>query len=77
MNKVTYNTANDLIRMDELKIGQFAVIHDSTTLTGLVVVKTYLGVISLSDPMKTWSVGNFIKVRVLPLGTEIKIISSQ
>ena len=71
MHKVTVNRNLTPIKlMKDLKIGQFAIISDPTTVghNGDTVVKAYDGVVvSLFDPRNTWSKGSGDLLQIKPI----------
>lgn len=60
---------------DDLQVGDLIVLGDSTLLSGHVVLKTYGGFVSLTNPMIVWGPDAQIKSdsRRVPPGTQVTL----
>ncbi len=59
------------VRCDALKVGEVAVC--TSVYTGEIFLKTFAGIVSLSNPEHTWDNGCSLVVRRLAPGTVIKL----
>ena len=57
---------------NELAIGDLAEVVERG-FDDVVVLKTYSGLVALSDPKRTWSSGNSLRVKKLPPGTVLQL----
>ncbi len=73
MYQITKNPAEPegSILASQLKIGELAEV--TAGYTGQIVVQTFAGVISLSDPNQTWERNATLEVKRLPRGTVVQL----
>jgi len=57
---------------DKLKIGDLADVMERG-FDNVIVLKTYTGLVALSDPNQTWAGSHSLKVRKLPKGTVLQL----
>lgn len=57
-----------------MKIGQVVLLMDPKIpdYMGAVAIMTYIGLVCINNPQKTWAEGATILVDILPIGTRIE-----
>ncbi len=67
------NDANRRILARHMSVGQIGTVTEASTYEGHIVLATYNGLVSLTDPHKTWNRGVEMEVILFPVGTQIEL----
>lgn len=75
LTKITKDHGRTSLCFLDLKEGQLAqIVDEECRQNGHIILRSYIGVISLTDPHQTWSGnGRGYAIRILPVGAEVHL----
>lgn len=72
--KITVSHTPQTVSADQMEIGQVARVSETDRFyAGEIILRTYSGIVSLTDPNHTWNSGGPREVEILPPGTTVTL----